>query len=78
MFDSLRQTRRILLVNVPIAWLDEAAPADIALKGLEVFVTPYVILHIAKLPSAQTALNTDQHLSFAASLWVNNEVPGEA
>ena len=64
-------------MSVPVALLDEATLADVALETLDGLVTPYVILYIAKLLHAVSTLTTDQHLSFPASFRINNGVPYE-
>ena len=58
-FDRVRKARGLLLVSIPIAWLDEPALADVTLEVLATKVTPYVISHVAKLPSSDTTLATD-------------------
>ena len=48
MFDRLRETRSILLVSVPVAFLDKAFPADVAIVELTLEMTPDVVPHVAK------------------------------
>ena len=73
--DRFVETSSILLVSVPIACLNKATLADVALKGLLSSVEPYVVSNVAELLSSETALPAYQHLSFAASHLVNDDVP---
>ena len=57
-------------MKVPIAWLNKAAVADVALKELSSYVKPYVVPNVAELMRTQTALPADQHLSLATSIRV--------
>ena len=63
---------------VPVAWLNEAALANVALVRFDGLVTPDVRLHIANLPGSEATLATGQHLSFAPSIRVINEGPYKA
>ena len=48
MFNRLRETRSILFVSVPVAFLDKAFPADVAIVELTLEMTPDVVPHVAK------------------------------
>ena len=78
LFGRVGYARRISLVPVPVAWLNEAALANVALVGFDGLVTPDVRLHIANLPDSEATLETGQPLSFAPSLRVISESPYKA
>ena len=64
----------VALVHVTMVLLDKAFLANIALKSPELQVAPYMVFHIAELLRAMIALEAEESLVLAASLWIDDRV----
>ena len=62
----------VVLMHVTMVLLDKAFLAYIALKAPQLQVAPNMVFHIAELLRAMTALEAEEPLVFAASLWIDD------
>ena len=62
----------VVLMHVTMVLLDKAFLAYIALKAPQLQVAPNMVFHIAELLRAMAALETEEPLVFAASLWIDD------